>query len=140
MDIFYMFLVAGFALMVIEILTPGLFAFFSMGVAVLISAGLSFIIKDIYILLVIAAVLSVIIMAIMKKFNLFSTHESSKMNADRYIGRQVRVIGKLEDKKVRVKIYSEEWNGICEEKLEINDEAEILKIDGITLYLKKITK
>lgn len=138
MILFYWFLIAAFALFIIEILTPGMFAFFSMAIASLITACFTFFIKDINVLIIIDAVLSVIVFIVMKNMKIFKMPSSTITNADRYTGQKVKVVTIMEDHKYRVKIYSEEWTGICSENLNMGEEAEVISIEGITMKLKKI--
>ena len=140
MDLFYWFLIAAFVLFIVEIVTPGMFAFFSMAVASLVTACFTFIIKDINILMMIDAVLSIVVFVLMKNMKIFRAPTVTTTNADRYIGKTVKIVAEIEEKKYRVKIYSEEWTGISEDILAVGDECEIVSIDGITMKIKKISK
>lgn len=141
MENFYGFIIAFIVLMILEIATPGTFFFFSLSIAALLTSFATFFIKEMYMLLIIMAVLSIVVFLVLKKLDIFKlSKEDVKTNADRYIGQKVKVISIIESKKVRVKIYGEEWTGISETEFSVGDEAVIEKIEGITLYLKKVAQ
>ncbi len=139
MENFYGFIIAFIVLMILEIATPGTFFFFSLSIAALLTSFATFFVKEMHWLLIIMAIFSIAVFLILKKLDIFKlSKEEVKTNADRYIGQKVKVISVMELKKVRVKIYSEEWTGVCESELSVGEEAVIEKIEGITLYLRKI--
>lgn len=139
MENFYGFIIAFIVLLILEIATPGTFFFFSLSIAALLTSFATFFVKEMHWLIIIMAFFSIAVFLILKKMDIFKqSKEAVKTNADRYIGQKVKVISVMEPKKVRVKIYSEEWTGVCESELSVGEEAVIEKIEGITLYLKKI--
>ena len=62
-------------------------------------------------------------------------------NMDRYIGKKGEVIKKITSKeRGEVKVLGTIWTAVSEETLEVGDEIEVLKIDGVKLIVKKEEK
>lgn len=140
MDIIYYYIAAGFIFLILEILTPTTFFFFSIGIAAFITAAVSFAIKDPNILLMIESVLSIIVYAILWKTKPFKMNNDYKSNIDTYIGKTVKIISIIEENgehnKYRVKLFGEEWTGVSKAKINIGDEAIVESREGNTLFIK----
>ncbi|MBQ8131747.1 MAG: NfeD family protein [Bacilli bacterium] len=62
-------------------------------------------------------------------------------NSDRYIGKKGDVIKRITPKeKGEVKVLGTVWTAISDETLEVGDEIEVIKIDGVKLIVKKEEK
>ena len=57
---------------------------------------------------------------------------------DSYIGKTAIVLSISEGNSCRVKVYSEEWNAICNTTVSIGDNVEIVGRDSLLLSVKKI--
>jgi membrane protein implicated in regulation of membrane protease activity len=75
----------------------------------------------------------------MKKFTLFKGKDY-KTNVENYLGKEAVVIKILEGGKYRVKIFSEEWNAISDQELNVGDRVKILKVEGTNLKVLKEVK
>ncbi|MBZ4682841.1 MAG: hypothetical protein PWP46_1106 [Fusobacteriaceae bacterium] len=138
MSLFYIFLILFIILLSLEIITPSTFIFFSFSIAALITSFFTFFTNNLSILIFIFAIFSGITLFISKKYlNNFIKTNDTKTNIDNYIGKQVKIIKKIDNNTYRVKIYSEEWNAISDSNLKENDNAIIIKKEGNHLIIKE---
>ncbi len=137
--IFYVFLILGIVLISLEIITPGTFVFFNIGVASIIVAFLTYFSKNLSFLITTLVVISFALYFLMKKFA-FPQIKNFKTNADRYIGKEAVVLAKLDEGKYRVKIFSEEWNATCDDILKPGEKVKILKLEGTNLKVSREVK
>ncbi len=137
--VFYTFLILGIILIGLEIMTPGTFIFFNIGIASIIVAFLSYFSQNLPFLIISLVGISFALYFFMKKFSLFKV-ENFKTNVENYIGKEAVVLKILGDGKYRVKVFSEEWNAISDENLSVGDKVTILKIEGTNLKVSKEVK
>ncbi|BDU50258.1 NfeD family protein [Haliovirga abyssi] len=132
----YILLALGILCFVLEILTPGIFLFFSIGVSFIVTSLFSLFIKDIFILSFILALLSLGMFILLKKSKFLNKKTDYKANVDNYSGKSGVVTKKMENNRYLIKVFGEEWIGISEKQLEKGDSVVIDKIDGTKLILK----
>ncbi|MGM0508020.1 MAG: NfeD family protein [Fusobacteriota bacterium] len=127
--------ILGIILIILEMFTPSSFIFFGIGVGTLITGIISLWIEDITMLIIIDIILSMGIFFFMRKKEIFNPNTEYKSNNKTYIGKEVEVIKKLDDGNYRVKIFGEEWMGICKKDLEKGDKVKVSEIDGNKMIL-----
>lgn len=132
----YILLALGIVCFILEIITPGMFLFFSIGVSFIATSLFSIFIKDIFILSFIVAVLSLGMFVLLRKSKFLNKKTDYKANIDNYSGKSGTVIKELEKNKYLIKIFGEEWIAITEKQLEKGDSVVIDRIDGTKLILK----
>ncbi len=120
--------------LIVEILTPGTFYFFSIGMGALLAGVSTFWIKSILIQVIIftgCSILSIIFVHfVSKKINRMS---EVKTNVDALIGK-TGIIGKYG----LLKIDSEDWRVSCDTKLSEGDKVIVETVSGTHLEVKKI--
>lgn len=137
--IFYTFLILGIILIGLEIITPGTFIFFNIGIASIIVAFLTYFSQNLSFLITALVILSFVLYFLMKKFSIIKT-KNFKTNAENYIGKEAVVLENLGGGRYRVKIFSEEWNAVSDENLNIGDKVIIIEIENAHFKVSKEVK
>lgn len=130
-------IILGVILIILEALTPGIFFFLTLGLAVITNAITYNFTKDISTTLIGTAITTAIYYYIIKKFNIFSPKNNYKSNIDSYIGKEAIVEEKIRGNEYRVKVFSEVWTAISDETLEIGDICIITNRQNNTLVISK---
>ncbi|OQY07507.1 MAG: hypothetical protein B6I28_05560 [Fusobacteriia bacterium 4572_132] len=71
------------------------------------------------------SIISFLVFIIISRKNIFKIKNNYKSNKDMYEGKEVEVLKKNENNSYRVKIFGEEWSGICELDLKIGEIAKV---------------
>jgi membrane protein implicated in regulation of membrane protease activity len=130
-------IILGVMLIILEVLTPGIFFFLTLGLAVITNSITYAFTKDISITLIGVAITTAIYYYIIKKFNIFSPKNNYKSNIDSYIGKEAVVEEVIREEEYRVKVFSEIWTATSEEKLVVGDVCIIKDRKNNTLVLSK---
>lgn len=138
MNLSSILIVIGLSLVIVEIFTPSDFFVSSIGIAFIATSLFSSYIVDNSALLIVLSALSVFFFVFMRLWgskkleaNIYGS------NKDQYLGMEFKVQKILESGRVEVKVFSEVWQGVSEEKLSEGDLVEVKDIKGNTLILEK---
>ena len=138
-NMFMLFISLSFILFILEMLTPGTFFFFSFAIGTLVSSFIAFKVKDFSTLIIISSIVAIASYVLLRNFDIFNLKKiKSNSNMDSYIGKTAIVLSISEGNSCRVKVYSEEWNAICNTTVSIGDNVEIVGRDSLLLSVKKI--
>lgn len=121
------FIFIGIFLMIVEVLTPGIFFFFTLGLAFFLNSVVYYFTESLSLSLIGISLSTAVIYYFIKKLKLFQPKHELKSNINAYIGKTAIVQEKINEKEYRVKVFSEIWTAKSEDKLEIGD---ICKIEG----------
>ncbi len=127
---------------VIELATVNLVTIW-FAIGALITLFVSYFIKvNVLIQTVIFIVVSLISLLLTKPIiRKFKVVNFEPTNSDRYIGKKGDVIKRITPKeKGEVKVLGTVWTATSDETLEVGDEIEVVKIDGVKLIVKKEEK
>ncbi|MCX5782051.1 MAG: NfeD family protein [Elusimicrobia bacterium] len=133
-------IIAGLALFVVEIITPGSFFFACLGIGALCSALVSVFISVTWIQFAVFVAGSLISMYTIRPLaKRLIKSEGKKSNVDELIGQKAPVTELINPPNFgRVKISGEIWMAQGEEKIEPGSMVEILAVEGTKLKVRKI--
>ena len=142
MELWVLWLIIIFILIVAEVSTVNLVSiwFIASGIVSLI---LSIFVDNFFIQFAVFVVLGIILLLTTRKFleKLIKVNEDAKTNLDRIIGSTAVVTETITKNEVgEVKVEGKRWSAISKEKLEIDEEVIIEKIDGVKLIVRKKEK
>lgn len=121
---------------ILELVTTSFFLVW-LGVSSLIAAILSYLGFNNYVQLTAFAIVSLILILSTRKFaDKISPKPSKKTTAERLIGRNAKIIKKIDDTKFIVDVNGEKWSAYSEDSLNIDDTVKIIGIDSIKLIIR----
>lgn len=126
---------------IIEILTPGSFYFFSLGIGFLFAGLSTFIIKNIllqWIIFIIASILSIfLIKFFVKEIN---PKNSRLANVDDVKGKKGVVLNDIlpHVNQGLIKVGNEEWRAVSDHEIKKGEYVQVLDVEGTHLIVKKI--
>ncbi|MEO2116838.1 MAG: NfeD family protein [Methanocaldococcus sp.] len=135
MEIGYIFILAGFLVMALEAVIPGLY-FPAWGIALLIY-GIFLIIFPQYAFIpaIISGILTIVIL---HKF-VYGVRKEIKVGAERFIGKIATAIEDFgENGYGRVEIENQIWLAKSNDKIKNGDKVEIVGVEGVSLIVKKV--
>lgn len=108
----------------------------------LVSLFVSYFVDNVVIQTVVFIAVSIISLLLTKPLlRKFKVVNFEPTNSDRYIGKKGDVVKRITPKeKGEVKVLGTIWTATSDETLEVGDEIEVLKIDGVKLIVKKEEK
>jgi membrane protein implicated in regulation of membrane protease activity len=65
------------------------------------------------------------------------TREKQATPEDEYVGKTGKVIEVIDEDEVRVEVGGEIFYAITEEPLKVDDKVEVVKVEGVKLYVRK---
>lgn len=81
--------------------------------------------------------MSIILLAYTKKFSIKVTPETNKKTtAERLIGKEAKVIRKIDDENIIVKVSGEEWSAYAKNNVNIGDIVKVCGIESIKLIVE----
>ncbi|WP_305554053.1 NfeD family protein [Methanobrevibacter sp. V74] len=120
----------------LEMLT-GSFILLWFGVSSLIAAILNYLHFDFYTQFGAFLIVSIILLAYTKKFSIKVTPETNKKTtAERLIGKEAKVIRKIDDENIIVKVSGEEWSAYAKNNVNIGDIVKVCGIESIKLIVE----
>lgn len=120
----------------LEMLT-GSFILLWFGVSSLIAAILNYLHFDFYTQFGAFLIISIILLAYTKKFSIKVTPETNKKTtAERLIGKEAKVIRKIDDENIIVKVSGEEWSAYAKNNVNIGDIVKVCGIESIKLIVE----
>ncbi len=126
---------------VIELATVNLVTIW-FAVGALVSLFVSYFVDNVIIQTAVFIVVSLISLLLTKPIlRKFKVVNFEPTNSDRFIGKKGDVVKRITPKeKGEVKVLGTIWTATSDETLEVGDEIEVLKIDGVKLIVKKEEK
>lgn len=122
----------------LELITTSFFLIW-FGVASLAATILNYLGFDIYVQFGVFVLVSVALILTTRKFaNKITPEPDKKTTADRLIGRNAKVIKKLNESEIIVKVSGEEWSAITNDEVNLDDSVKITGIESIKLIVEKI--
>ena len=135
MEIGYIFILAGFLVMALEAVIPGLY-FPAWGIALLIY-GIFLLIFPHYAFIpaIIAGILTIIIL---HKF-VYGVGKEIKVGAERFIGKIGMAIEDFDENGYgRIEIENQVWLAKSKDKVKNGDKVKIIGVEGVSLIVKKV--
>lgn len=129
---------AGVGFIILEMFVPTQFAFFSLGVGLLVFGGTGYFIDSLIVrfILGVFSAMGVIILAIK------SEKKTKKVvsNIDAIVGVKGVVVEDIEPDKLKglVRVYGEEWNALADEFIAKGSVIEVVEVAGSRLKVKKV--
>ena len=140
MNLWQLLAVCGIGFLILEMFTPSMF-FLNFALAAFITAGVSFCVKNPYLLAIIFVVLSFVSFiflrpVIMKRFN--KTKETG-INS-KYIEKIAKAEEEITDKSGVITIYGERWEARSENNSVIpqGSEVKIIRNESIIMYVEQV--
>lgn len=134
-EIGYIFILAGFLVMALEAVIPGLY-FPAWGIALLIY-GIFLLIFPHYAFIpaIIAGILTIIIL---HKF-VYGVGKEIKVGAERFVGKIGRAIEDFDENGYgRIEIENQVWLAKSNDKVKNGDKVKIIGVEGVSLIVKKV--
>ncbi len=131
----------GFIFLILEMFTPTMF-FLNFSISAFICAILSLYIKNVYFLIVVFSILSVVLIFTLRPLLVRKTQNKNLetgINA-KYIGKTAKVIEKIDSNSGAITIYDERWQAKSKnnETFEVNEIVKIVSFEGIVAYVEKV--
>ncbi|SEK23890.1 Membrane protein implicated in regulation of membrane protease activity [Methanobrevibacter gottschalkii] len=135
MEIF-IWIILAILFFLLEILT-GSFILVWFGISSIVAAVLNYFKFDFYTQFGAFIVISIILLVFTKKFAIKVTPEiNKKTTAERLIGRNAKVVRKIDDKNIIVKVSGEEWSAYAKNNVDIGDTVKVCGIESIKLIVE----
>ena len=138
-DIVWIWLVAFVVFLILEVLAPTML-FIGFSIAALISGLFGYFYPESYYWQIgVFIIVSAILLPLTRKLTNKITKDSPQTaSVDAFSGKIGIVVKTIEpDNAGQLKIDSEIWRALSEEKIEVNEKAKVLKIVGATVHVEK---
>jgi len=132
----YYIIGVGIVLILLEMLTPSLFIFLSLGIATTIAGVVSIWADSLELSLIIIIILAIISFFLLKKLVKKTKKSEYSGNISEYIGKMVTIV-EVTSTGYRVKIYDEIWNATSFDSFIIGEKAFISKTESTLLHIQK---
>ena len=140
-QLFLVCLIIGFLFLILEMFTPSLF-FLNFAVAAFICALLSFLIQDVFWLVIIFSVLSVVLIFTLRPLLMKNRNNNDTKTGmeSKYVGKSAVVIDEIDSNKGAISIYDERWQArnIEEGVIPVDANVEIVGYDSLIMKVKEI--
>ena len=141
MSLWQLWGILGVIFVIIEMFTPFLF-FLNLAIASFITASIVYVFNiDFQVQLVLFSILSFACLLCIRPLLLKNKKSQAQTGIDaKYIGKDAKVVRKINKEGGRISIYGEEWNAKShtEEEIEENEMVKIVSNDGLIMIVKKI--
>ncbi len=139
-DNWMVWIIIAIVLFIVELVTPGTFFFFCIGVGAVVAAVASSLVNPVItwiVFFVVSIIMIVISRPIARGLNREKTRDA---NADELIGKKAKVTELIDADKHpgMAKIDGEVWLAKSEERIEKNEDVDILRIEGNYLIVEKV--
>ena len=126
----------GLIFVILELVTTS-FVLIWFGVGSLVAAILNYLGFDIYIQFIAFAVISTILILSTRKFaDKITPEPNKKTTAERLIGRNAKIIKKIDNNNFIVDVNGEKWSAYSENLVNIDDTVKVVGIDSIKLIIR----
>ena len=120
-------------------LTTNTFVLLWFGIGSVAAAVLNYLGFDIYVQFAVFAAVSVILILSTRKFAAKITPENTKKTtAERLIGKNAKVVRRIDDNSFVVNVMGEEWSAHTNDSVDIGDTVKIVGINSIILIIEKV--
>lgn len=131
----------GFIFLILEMFTPTMF-FLNFSISAFICAILSLYVKNVYFLIVVFSILSVVLIFTLRPLLVRKTQNKNLetgINA-KYIGKTAKVIEKIDSNSGAITIYDERWQAKSKNNktFEVDEMVKIVGFEGIVAYVEKV--
>ncbi len=128
----------GIIFLILEMFTPALF-FINFALSCFVCAILSVYIKNIPVLIITFALLSIALLYLIRPFFIKMRKENKEKTGmeAKYIGKIAKVIEKIDSENGVISIYDERWQARSNEVIEAGQNAEIIGYDSLIMKVKK---
>ena len=131
----------GFIFLILEMFTPTMF-FLNFSISAFICAILSLYVKNVYFLIVVFSIISVVLIFTLRPLLVRKTQNKNLetgINA-KYIGKTAKVIEKIDSNSGAITIYDERWQAKSKnnETFEVDEMVKIVGFEGIVAYVEKV--
>ena len=141
MNLWQLWGILGIIFVITEMFTPFLF-FLNLAIASFITASIVYVFNiDFQVQLVLFSILSFACLLCIRPLLLKNKKSQAQTGIDaKYIGKDAKVVRKINKEGGRISIYGEEWNAKShtEEEIEENEMVKIVSNDGLIMIVKKI--
>ena len=139
MENWILWIFAAIVLIIVEMITPGVFFFLCLGLGALVVALFSYLGYSIMALWAIFFASSILFILIARPLTVkYIQTKARPSNVDELIGAEARVIEPISPHKSgQIKIRGEVWRADASEDIEIDSIVEILKVNGTYLNVKR---
>ena len=137
MDIFLWILIA-ITFIILELVTTSFFLVW-FGVGSITAAILNYLGFDIYVQFTSFIIISLVLILSTRKFaNKITPENPKKTTAERLIGKNAKVLRKIDDNTFVVNVAGEEWSAHSNDLIEVNETVKVVGINSIILIIEKI--
>ncbi len=140
-DVWMVWIIIAIVLFIVELITPGTFFFFCIGVGAVVAAVFSVLpINQVItwiVFFVVSIILIVISRPIVKRLNKEKTRDA---NVDDLVGQKAKVTEVIDSEghPGMVKIKGEVWLAKSDEKIEVGEDVNVLNVEGNYLRVEKV--
>lgn len=123
---------------ILELITTSFFLVW-FGIGSLVAAFLNYLGFDIYVQFIAFAVVSAVLILSTRKFaNRITPESTKKTTAERLIGKDAKVIRKIDGNTFVVSVAGEEWSAHTNDPVDVDDVVKVVGINSIILIVEKI--
>lgn len=131
-------IVIAIVFIILELITVSFFLVW-FGVGAVVAAILNYFGFDIYVQLVAFVIVSLILILSTRKFADKITPDSTKKTtAERLIGKNAKVLRKIDETTFVVSVAGEEWSAHTNDSINVDDVVKVIGINSIILIIEKI--
>ncbi len=122
---------------ILELISSSFFLIW-FGVGSLVATILNYFGFNIYIQFTAFIIISLILLLSTRKFaDRITPEPRKKVASERLIGKNAKIIQKLDENNYIINVLGEEWSAYSEDYFNINDSVKVVGIDSIKLIIKK---
>ena len=137
MDI-YIWILIAITFIILELITTSFFLVW-FGISSIIAAVLNYLGFDIYVQFTAFILISVVLILSTRKFaNKITPENTKKTTAERLIGKDAKVLRKIDENTFVVNVAGEEWSAQSNNLIEVNEIVKVVGINSIILIVEKI--
>ena len=125
---------------ILELITATFFLVW-FGVASLIAAILNYLGFDINVQISVFIIVSAVLILSTRKFaNKITPESNKKTTSQRLIGKQAKVLRKIDNNTYIVRVAGEEWSAHTNDSIDVDDTVKVVGINSIILVIERINE
>ena len=137
MDVLIWILIA--IVFIILELTTNTFILLWLGIGSVVAAVLNYFGFDIYVQVILFVIVSLIFILSTRKFaNKITPESDKKTTSDRLIGKNAKVLRKIDENNFIVSVAGEEWSAHTNDSIDVDDTVKVVGINSIILIIEKV--
>jgi membrane protein implicated in regulation of membrane protease activity len=122
----------------LELITSSFFLVW-FGIGAVVAAVLNYMGFDIYVQFIAFAVVSLILILSTRKFaNRITPESDKKTTAERLIGKDAKVLRRIDENTFVVNVAGEEWSAHTNDPVDVDDTVKVVGINSIILIIEKV--